>query len=70
MIEKQEQEILEIVKAKFIKTGGHNGNSFREFDHILNMTIPERNAFIERMAAEKKIRIYHGPNYRMVSLPK
>jgi len=68
--EEQEKAILEIVRAKFEKTGGNNGNAFGDFDHILNIAIPDRNAFLERMAAEKKIRIMNGPNFRMVTLPK
>lgn len=68
--EEQEKQILEIVRAKYDKTGGNNGNAFGDFDEILNMAIPDRNVFLERMAAEKKIKIMNGPNFRMVTLPK
>jgi hypothetical protein len=65
-----EKKILEIVKEKYELTGGHNGNAFGDFDHILKMERSERNTFLQRMADEKKIRIFNGPNYRMISLPK
>ncbi|WPO84619.1 hypothetical protein SD427_19005 (plasmid) [Chryseobacterium sp. JJR-5R] len=70
MEEEKERQILEIIKIKFDKTGGHNGNSFNDFDHILNVDINERNDFLERMAKEKKIKFYMGPNTRMITLPK
>lgn len=69
-IEEKEKQILAIVKEKHDRTGGHNGNAFGDFDHILNLPLAERNAFLERMVSEKKIRIFNGPNYRMITLPK
>lgn len=68
--EEQEKAILEIVRAKFEKTGRHNGNRYDDFDHIINLPILERTTFLEKMAAEKKIRIYNEPNYPMITLPK
>lgn len=70
MDEEKERQILELIKVKFDKTGGHNGNAFGDFDHILNMDIKDRNDFLMRMAAEKKIKIYTGPNTQMITLPK
>ncbi|MBD3904496.1 hypothetical protein NAL32_07605 [Chryseobacterium sp. Ch-15] len=69
-IEELEKQILDIVKKKNDKTGGNNGNGFADFDHILNMSLEDRNAFIQRMAEEKKIAIRIGPNARMIMLPK
>lgn len=69
-IQETEKQILKIVKKKYDKTGGHNGNAFGDFDHLLNLPLTERNALLERMAAEKKIMVFNGPNYRMITLPK
>lgn len=69
-IEELERQILEIVHKKHDETGGNNGNSFADFDHILNMSIEDRNEFLQRMADEKKIAIRIGPNARMIMLPK
>lgn len=69
-IEEKEKQILAIVKEKSDRTGGHNGNRYDDFDHILNLPIMERTAFLERMAAEKKIRIINGVNTQMITLPK
>lgn len=69
-IEELERQILEIVQKKHNETGGNNGNGFADFDHILNMSLEVRNAFLQRMADEKKIAIRIGPNARMIMLPK
>lgn len=65
-----ENKILEIVKKKHDTTGGNNGNFFGDFDHILNMPIPERNAFIQNMVNRKLIVIREGGNAKMIMLPK
>ncbi|MDY0933149.1 hypothetical protein [Chryseobacterium sp. CFBP8996] len=69
-IQELEAQILEIVKKKHDETGGNNGNGFADFDHILNMSLEDRNAFLKRMADENKIAIRIGPNARMIMLPK
>lgn len=69
-MEELEQKVLEIVKAKHIKSGGNNGNTFGDFDEIFKMTNIDRGAFLERMATEKKIVIREGSNQRMIMLPK
>jgi len=69
-IEELERQILEIVAIKHNETGGNNGNGFGDFDHILNMSLDDRNAFLKRMVDEKKIAIRMGPNARMIMLPK
>ncbi|AZB29779.1 hypothetical protein [Chryseobacterium balustinum] len=69
-IQELEAQILEIVKNKHDETGGNNGNGFADFDHILNMSLEDRNAFLKRMADENKIAIRIGPNARMIMLPK
>lgn len=68
--EQLEKQILEIVKAKQIKNGGNGGNYFGDFDHILNMTIEDRNAFLQSMVDGKKIVIREGANQSMIMLPK
>lgn len=65
-----EAQIIEIIKEKHIKTGGNNGNSFGDFDHILKMPIEERNVFLKRMEEEKKISIREGGNAKMIMMPK
>jgi hypothetical protein len=65
-----EQKVLEIVKEKHLRTGGNNGNTFGDFDHVLKMSSEERNAFLQRMAKEMKIVIREGANQRMIMLPK
>lgn len=69
-MEEMEMQILEIVKEKHKKTGGNNGNFFGDFDHILKMSIPERNAFIENMVSRKLIVIREGSNAKIIMLPK
>lgn len=69
-MEEMEMKILEIVKKKHQETGGNNGNGFGDFDHILNMSIPERNAFLENMVSRKLIVFREGSNARMIMLPK
>ena len=69
-MEEMEMQILEIVKEKHKRTGGNNGNFFGDFDHILNMSIPERNAFLQNMASRKLIVFREGSNARMIMLPK
>ncbi|CAA7393568.1 hypothetical protein [Chryseobacterium fistulae] len=68
-IEELEKRILEIIREKHRRTGGHNGNYFGDFDHILNLPISERNSFLEKMAADKKIIIREGQNSRQIKLP-
>ncbi|WP_223559580.1 hypothetical protein [Chryseobacterium lathyri] len=68
--EELEKQILEIVKAKQIKNGGNGGNKMGDFDHILNLSIEDRNAFLQRMADENKIVIREGANQKMIMLPK
>ncbi|PWN71461.1 hypothetical protein C1631_002210 [Chryseobacterium phosphatilyticum] len=68
--EEIEKQILEIVRAQHEKDGGNNGVNFGAFDHILNMSIEERNEVLQRMAKEKKIFIFHSLNMRRVILPK
>lgn len=65
-----EKQILEIVTEQFKKDGGNNGVSFGAFDHILNLSIPERNEFLLQMAKEKKIIIFQSLNNRRITLPK
>ncbi|MCU7616300.1 hypothetical protein NZ698_03760 [Chryseobacterium sp. PBS4-4] len=65
-----ENQILEIVRKKHIETGGNNGNFFGDFDQILNLPIPERNAFLQNMVNRKLIAIREGSNARMIMLPK
>lgn len=55
-----EQRILEIVKEKDQKTGGHNGNFMGDFDDILNLSIEDRNAFLQRMVSKKLIVFKQG----------
>lgn len=69
-MEEMEMQILEIVKKKHTDTGGNNGNGFGDFDHILKMSIPERNAFLQNMVNRKLIVFREGSNARMVMLPK
>lgn len=69
-IEELERKIIEVLKIQFEGTGGSNGTYIGEIDKILNMSIQERNEFLERMVKEKKI-IYLTPlNGRTLSLPK
>lgn len=68
--EEIEKQILDIVRAQYEKDGGNNGVTFGAFDHILNMSIEDRNAFLERMAKEKKIFIFNSLNMRRIILPK
>lgn len=68
-MEELEEKVLEIVKEKHLKSGGNNGNTFGEFDSVLNMPGQNRNAFLERMVAEKKLVIREGSNQRMIMLP-
>lgn len=69
-MEEIERQILEIVTEQFKKDGGSNGITMGAFDHILNMSIQERNEFLERMDKEKKIYIFQSLNSRRVTLPK
>lgn len=69
-MEEFEQKVLEIVKEKHIQTGGNNGNNFGDFDHILKMSIEDRNAFLQKMVEKNKISIREGANQRMIMLPK
>lgn len=69
-MEEMEKQILEIVTKKHIDTGGNNGNGFGDFDHILKMLIPQRNAFLQDMVNKKLIVFREGGNAKMVMLPK
>lgn len=69
-MEELEQKVLEIVREKHIQSGGNNGNNFGAFDHILNMSIEERNTFLQKMVEKNKIAIREGANQRMIMLPK
>ena len=69
-MEELEKQILEIVKKKQEITGGTGGNTFGDFDHILNMSIEDRNSLLLKMASENKIQIRQGANQRMIMLPK
>lgn len=62
--------ILDVVNTKYIESGGNNGNSFGDFDHILKLAIPERNAFLENMVQMKLIVIREGGNAKLIMLPK
>nr|WP_315028736.1 hypothetical protein [uncultured Chryseobacterium sp.] len=68
--EEIEKQILEIVRTQYEKDGGSNGVNFGAFDHILNMSIEERNEVLLRMAKEKKIFIFNSLNMRRIILPK
>ncbi|WP_353151430.1 hypothetical protein [Chryseobacterium sp.] len=65
-----EKQILEIVTEQFKKDGGANGVNFGAFDHILNLPLQERNAFLERMAKERKIAVFNSLNMRRITLAK
>jgi hypothetical protein len=65
-----ENQILEIVRRKHEETGGNNGNFFGDFDHILKMSIAERNAFLQNMVSRKLIVIREGQNARMIMIAK
>ena len=69
-IEELEAKILEIVKEQFKKDGGSNGITFGSFDHFLKLPIEERNAFLFRMAKEKKIVIFESLNMKRITMPK
>lgn len=69
-IEEIEAKIIEIVREQFKKDGGSNGVTSGSFDHILNLSIEERNAFLYRMAKERKISIFDSLNMRRVTMPK
>jgi len=69
-IEELEKKVLEIVKKKHDETGGNNGNAYGDFDHFLNMSITERNAFLQNLVDRKLIAFRIGPNYNMIMLPK
>ncbi|ROI02924.1 hypothetical protein EGI16_12185 [Chryseobacterium sp. G0240] len=68
--EEIEKQILEIVREQFKKDGGANGVNFGAFDHILNLSLEERNAFLERMVKERKIAVFNSLNMRRITLPK
>ncbi|MCQ9639343.1 hypothetical protein MP478_08045 [Chryseobacterium sp. WG14] len=68
--EEIEKQILEIVRVQHEKDGGNNGVTFGAFDHILNMSIEDRNEVLMRMAKEKKIFIFNSLNMRRITLPK
>lgn len=65
-----EKQILDILSEQFKKDGGNNGVVFTAFDHILNLSIPDRNEFLAQMAKEKKFVIFQSLNGRRITLPK
>lgn len=65
-----EKKILDIVTEKFKVDGGVNGINIGAFDHILNLSITERNEFLFQMAKEKKINIFQSLNEYRITLPK
>lgn len=65
-----EKQILAILGEQFKKDGGNNGVEFTAFDHILKLSIQERNEFLSRMAKEKKFIIFQSLNGRRITLPK
>lgn len=69
-MEELEAKILEKVKEDHKVNGGANGTDINELDKILNLTIPERNEFLDRMVKEKKIAYLHPLNAKKVTLPK
>lgn len=69
-MEDKERKILEIVNKKHNDTGGHNGNRLGDFDHILNMSISDRNTFLQNMVNRKLIVFREGANTKMVMMPK
>jgi len=68
--EQIEVEIIEIIREQFKKDGGSNGVTCGSFDHILNLSIEERNAFLYRMAKERKIAIFESLNMKRVTMSK
>ena len=68
--EELEVKILEIVTEQFKKDGGSNGVTIGAFDEMLNLSIQERNEFLQRMANQKKIHIFQSLNGRRITLPK
>ncbi|ASK29712.1 hypothetical protein CEY12_06160 [Chryseobacterium sp. T16E-39] len=69
-IEEIEAKIIEITKEQFKKDGGANGVHMGSFDHILNLSIQERNEFLYNMVARKKILIFQALNGKRVTMPK
>lgn len=69
-MEEIELQIMDVVRKKDKDTGGNNGNFFGDFDHLLKMTIPERNTFLSGMVDRKLIIIRQGGNARMIMLPR
>jgi hypothetical protein len=65
-----ENQILAILGEQFKKDGGNNGVEFTAFDHILKLSIQDRNEFLSRMAKEKKFIIFQSLNGRRITLPK
>ncbi|WP_223559072.1 hypothetical protein [Chryseobacterium lathyri] len=68
--EEPENNILEVLKEKYIRTEGHNGNKLDDVDRILNISIDNRNAFLQRMIDDRKIMIRDSANEHMIMLPK
>lgn len=69
-MEDLEIRVLEIVQKKHSDSGGNNGNGFGDFDHILKMSIDDRNVFLKKMVEKNLIVIRQGSNINMVMLPK
>ena len=70
-MEEIERQIMEIVINKHNKTGGHNGSTFNEFEHIFqDMSPSEKMGIFQKMAEAKKIVIREGANKKMIMLPK
>jgi hypothetical protein len=68
--EEPENNILEVLKEKYIRTVGHKGNKLDDVDRILNISIDNRNAFLQCMVDDKKIVSGGSANEHMIMLPK
>lgn len=69
-MEELEAKILEIVKTDYKKSGGSNGTDLNDLDVIMNLSISDRNQFLDRMVKEKKIAYLYPLNAKKVTLPK
>lgn len=69
-VEELERRIIEVLKIDFDRSAGANGTDYGKIDDILNMSLEDRNAFIERMVKENKIAYLNPVNGRMLTLPK
>lgn len=69
-IEELERKLIEVLKNDFERSAGANGTDYGKIDEILNMSLEDRNSFIERMVKENKIAYLNPVNGRMLTLPK